>query len=109
MQPELPLFDKQEDLEEVAVFCAWLYQSGKDWYTAATIGAALGHSDRKVRLLASASRGLIVSGPGCKGYKHVRHCDPDEIATVTNLIERQAKSMAHRATEIRRAFHHSAR
>jgi hypothetical protein len=109
MQLELPLYEPSRDLEEVARFVAWLYQAGDQWLVASKISAALGFTDRKIRQLAADSRGMVVSGPGCPGYKHVRHCDPEEIATVTARIERQAKAMGERACDIRRQFHRSPR
>jgi hypothetical protein len=105
MQLELPLYEPSRDLEDVARFVGWLYQAGDQWIVATHITAALGFTDRKIRQLAADSRGLVVSGPGCPGYKHIRHCDQEEVATVTARIERQAKSMAARACDIRRQFH----
>lgn len=105
MQLELPLKDPQIDLEQVARLAAWLYRAGDEWIPARRITELLGLTDRQIRQFAAASRGRIVSGPGAPGYKHVRHCDQEEVSQVTGMIERQARSMAQRALEIRRAFH----
>ena len=106
MQLELTLSAPADpELEEVARLTRYLYEAGDRWVKARQIAAALGVDDRKVRSLASASRGEVVSGPGCPGYKHVRHCDPEEVARVTAQLTRQAKLMADRAGEIRRRFH----
>lgn len=99
---------EQPDLEEVAKLAVWLYQIGDEWVTARRITAALDLTDRQIRHLAAASGGVIVSGPGCPGYKHVRHCDPDELRTVASRLEHQAKLMAERAAAIRRQFHRAA-
>lgn len=109
MQLELSLnAEEQPDLEQVAMLATWLYQSGDEWITARRITEALDFTDRRIRRLASASGGLIVSGPGCPGYKHVLHCDPQEVATVTARLIHQGKLMADRAHQITRAFHRSA-
>ena len=96
------------DLEEVARLSGWLYEQGDRWCLAREIATALGLSDRQIRHLAAASGGLVVSSPGSPGYKHVLHCDPEEIHAITARLEHQAKLMGDRARDIRRAFHRAA-
>lgn len=96
------------DLEDVARFAGWLYSAGDRWVKAAEVSSALAISDRQVRHLAASSAGLIVSSPGSPGYKHIRHCDPEEVAIITARLEHQATAMGDRARQIRRAFHRSA-
>jgi hypothetical protein len=96
------------DLAEVARLSGWLYEAGDRWCKAHEIARALGLCDRQIRNLAAASGGIVVSSPGSPGYKHVRHCDPEEIKTITARLEHQAQLMGNRATEIRRAFHQAA-
>lgn len=96
------------DQDEVARLTRWLYTSGDRWVPAKEILETLGFSDRKVRILAAASRGYIVSSPGSPGYKHVKHCDPEEVRTTTGRLDHQAKLMSQRACEIRTAFHSAA-
>jgi len=90
---------------DVARLAGWLYRAGDVWLSAKTISASLGISDREIRHLATSSQGIIVSSPGSPGYKHVRHCDPEEVAAVAGRLEAQAKAMGDRAREIRLAFH----
>jgi hypothetical protein len=109
MQLELPLHaPPPADLADVARLAGWLYQAGDAWLSAKAISAALGISDREIRHLAASSSGLIVSSPGSPGYKHVRHCDPEEITAVAGRLEAQAKAMGDRARAIRLAFHRAA-
>lgn len=109
MQLELALNAPQPaDLDDVARLAGWLYSAGDRWVRAAEISAALGLGDREIRHLSTSSSGMIVSSPGSPGYKHVRHCDPEEIAAVTSRLEHQANAMGDRARQIRLAFHHSA-
>ena len=105
MQLELGFRAPETDLQEVAHLAAWLYEIGDSWTTAREISAALNLKDRQIRQLAASSGGLIVSGPGCPGYKHIRHCDGEEIATVTARLRHQAKLMADRAGQITSQFH----
>jgi hypothetical protein len=58
--------------------------------------------DREVRELASASKWII---SGQKGYRHVKHSSPEEVAHAANWLESQAKKMSDRAGRIRRAAH----
>lgn len=105
MQLELDLrAPAPPDLAEVARLAGWLYSAGDRWVNARDISRSLGLSDRQIRNLAAASGGIVVSSPGSPGYKHVRHCDPEEINAITGRLEHQAKLMGNRALEIRRAF-----
>ena len=109
MQLELPFRERtQADLEDIARLAAYLYSRGSEWTTAKIIGEDLGIRERRVRELAAESGGLLVSGPGAPGYKHCRHCTPDEIREVTARLLGQAKLMAARASEIARQFHRTA-
>jgi hypothetical protein len=109
MQLELSLnAPTQADLADVAHLASWLYTSGDRWIGAKEISASLGLGERQIRNLAASSGGIIVSSPGSPGYKHVKHCDGEEIKSITARLEHQAKLMAQRAGAIRSAFHHSA-
>ncbi len=106
MQLELALHAPEPvDLVEVARLSGWLYEAGDRWVPARELCAALDITDRQIRHLAASSRGQIVSSPGSPGYKHVRHCDPEEVNAITGRLEHQAKLMGTRAGEIRKAFH----
>ncbi|HTJ77982.1 MAG TPA: hypothetical protein VL357_03225 [Rariglobus sp.] len=52
---------------EIQSLATWL--EGKEWCTARQIEEALGLDERKVRAIAEHSDGLILSGPGCPGYR----------------------------------------
>lgn len=96
------------ELADVAALACWLYNSGDRWISAKEITESLGITDRQIRNIAAGSGGIIVSSPGSPGYKHVRHCDPEEIKSITSRLEHQAKLMAQRACSIRSAFHRAA-
>lgn len=106
MQLEFPLqAPESPDAQDVATLSRWLYEAGDSWHTARSISAALDLSDRQIRHLAASSGGLIVSGPGCPGYRHARHCDPEEIQAVCARLMSQAKIMSDRAGTIRACYH----
>jgi len=86
---------------------SWLYARGDNWSTAKIITAELGFTDRNVRALASASNGQILSGPGCPGYKHIRHSDPEEVAQVVARLRHQAHAMDQRCSAVLRAWHNA--
>jgi hypothetical protein len=99
-----PLVD-QADIDALA---AWL--SGRDWQTARQIEAELGMDERQIRAIAEHSDGLILSGPGCPGYRlfdsQTRIGDADRAA---GRLESQAKKMLTRSSQIRRRIHRFAR
>jgi hypothetical protein len=75
------------------------------FHTADKISAALNLTDRKVRQLAEAADGLIVSGPGSPGYCHLYHCPAEKIHHITATQISQAKLMIRRALRTRRRAH----
>jgi len=75
------------------------------FHTAADLAKALSLSDRKVRQLAEASDGLVISGPGSPGYCHLYHCDPKTIGHIADTLRSQARSMLARSIRIRRRSH----
>lgn len=95
-----PVVSRQE-IETVVQFLA-----GRPWTTAAEILAALGVDDRRLRVIAEQSEGLILSGPGCPGYKLLTAAaqfrEADESA---NRLESQGQRMIFRALQIRRRAH----
>jgi hypothetical protein len=81
--------------ESVDVVVAVLAQA-MDWVTAGELCVKLGFhptdtNKRKLRNLANASAGKIISGQ--KGYKHIRHATPEEITHAANWLRHQAKEM----------------
>jgi hypothetical protein len=91
-----------DDIERLAIF---LYDQGAKWTTAKQITEALGYADRQIRKLASESNGLILSGPGCPGYSHVRRATPEEVQEVVARLRHQAHMMDQRCSAIHKAFH----
>jgi hypothetical protein len=91
-----------DDIERLALF---LYAQGAIWTTAKDITNALGFTDRQIRKLASESNGLILSGPGCPGYRHVRRATPEEVQEVVARLRHQAHMMDQRCSAIHKAFH----
>ena len=79
------------------------YLLGRGWVKAAVIDAELHVDERRVRAIAEASDGMIISGPGCPGYKLFTGVpemgDVDEAA---NRLESQANRKLLRADSLRR-------
>lgn len=97
-------FTAPPDISEVERLLAYL-SARPGFHTAATIAGALTLSDRKVRQLAEAADGLIVSGPGSPGYCHLYHCPAEKIHHITATQISQAKLMIRRALRTRRRAH----
>jgi hypothetical protein len=76
--------------------------SNPGFHTAKQLSAALDLTDRKIRQLAEASDGLIISGPGSPGYCHLYHCDPETIGHIADTLRSQARQMLSRSIRIRR-------
>lgn len=107
-QAELPISTHAKAPEvteaEVAAVCDWL--RGRGWVKAAEISATFSMSDRKVRAIAEASDGRILSGPGSPGYRlFTGTTEIEEADRCASQIESQARRMFARAVSIRRRFH----
>lgn len=89
---------------EVERLLAYL-SANPGFHTANRIASALDLTDRKVRQLAEAADGLIVSGPGSPGYCHLYHCDPETIGRIAEKLVSQGKAMIRRAIRTRRRAH----
>lgn len=106
MQFQLPLNDRLDGGldSDVQALVNWLAERDS-WTTARQIRDVLGHCDRTIRRLASDSAGLIVSGPGCPGYKYIGRATSEEIRHTVQRLDHQASVMLTRAREIRHQAH----
>lgn len=89
---------------EVECLLAWL-SARPGFHTAKQLSAALDLTDRKIRQLAEAADGLIVSGPGSPGYCHLYHCPPETIGHIADTLRSQARNMLRRSIRIRVRAH----
>lgn len=89
---------------EVECLLAWL-SARPGFHTAKQLSAALDLTDRKIRQLAEAADGLIVSGPGSPGYCHLYHCPVEKVDHIANKLISQGKAMIRRAIKSRRKAH----
>lgn len=89
---------------EVDRLVSWL-AARPGFHTAKTISTALDITDRKIRQLAEASDGLIISGPGSPGYCHLSHCPAETLSHIAETLRSQARSMIARSIRIRRRAH----
>lgn len=104
MQLALPLAPAapRTDESEVEALCEWL--RGRGWVSAQIIAANFRWSDRKIRALASASQGRIMSGQ--EGYKLTIEGHFDEVHRAAGWLISQGKDMIRRGISIRRRYHH---
>lgn len=104
MNEQLELIDcsKKQDTDEVQRLIDLLLAAG-NWLTADQIREQIGWSDRKVRALASASKGQIVSTNS--GYKHTKHITPEEFSEFWNRMVNQGKKMIGRAILVKQVHH----
>ena len=89
---------------EIDRLCHYL-EGQRDWKTAKQIKADLGFNERKVRQLAEQSDNRIVSGPGCPGYRHFRHCTCEEITRAADKLLSQGRRMMRRAIRLKNLAH----
>ena len=89
---------------EVECLLAYL-SANPGFHTARQLTAALDFTDRKIRQLAEAADGLIVSGPGSPGYCHLYHCDSKTIGHIADTLRSQARNMLRRSIRIRVRAH----
>lgn len=90
-----------EEIEQVCQFLA-----GRDWTTAREIEQAINIDERRIRAIAEASDGLILSGPGCPGYKlFTDAAQLREVDEAASRLESQGRRMISRAMAYRRRAH----
>ena len=75
------------------------------FHTAKQLAAALDLSDRKIRQLAEASNGLVISGPGSPGYCHLYHCPTEQLGHIAESLISQGKAMIQRGIRTRKLAH----
>lgn len=92
---------RQGEVEELVAFL----QTNPGFHTAKEIGGFMHLTDRKIRQLAEASDGLIVSGPGSPGYCHIHHCDAKTLGHIAEKLISQGKAMIRRALRTRKRAH----
>ena len=106
MHPELdfspkPTPPRPGEVEELISFL----HTNPGFHTARAIGEFMNLSDRKIRQLAEAANGLIVSGPGAPGYIHLHHCPTDQLAHIAESLISQGKAMIQRGIKTRNLAH----
>lgn len=89
---------------EVEILTAYL-KNNPGFHTAKQLSTALAYNDRKIRQLAEAADGMIISGPGSPGYCHLNHCDPKTIGHIADTLRSQARNMLRRSIKIRIRAH----
>jgi hypothetical protein len=82
-----------------------LWASASEWVPAKTISARLGFNERKIRSLAEHSNGVVISGPGCPGYRHISHCTGAQVREVSDRMKSQAKAMLRRSIRLKNLAH----
>jgi hypothetical protein len=84
---------------------------GQSWMTAMHItleskyhiGQQVRWSDRKIRAIANASEGQVISGQ--RGYRLTREATIEEVQHAAAWLRHQARAMRLRALEIDRVYH----
>ena len=90
--------------DEVTRLVQWLHDH-PGFHTALSISETLQMPDRKIRQIAEAADGLIVSGPGSPGYCHLNHCPVEIVARVNDAMISQGKRMIRRGIRSRNRAH----
>lgn len=90
---------------EVDALVSYLQQRGPVWTPAKQILADLGINDRKLRTLKAASSNLVISGPGCPGYRHLDHTTLDQLNEACERSFSQAKAMTSQYLSLRKLAH----
>ena len=90
--------------DEVTRLVQWLHDH-PGFHTALSISETLKMPDRKIRQIAEAADGLIVSGPGSPGYCHLNHCPVEIVARVNDAMISQGKRMIRRGIRSRNRAH----
>ena len=91
------------EVDQLIDFLFW--SSANGWVNAKTISARLGFNERKIRSLAEHSNGVVISGPGCPGYRHISHCTGAQVREVSDRMKSQAKAMLRRSIRLKNLAH----
>lgn len=91
------------EVDQLIDFLLW--SSTKGWVNAKQIAAILGFNERKIRSLAQHSEGIIISGPGCPGYRHIDNCTCAQVREVSDRMKSQAKEMLRRSIRLKNLAH----
>ena len=91
------------EVDQLIDFLLWA--SASEWVPAKTISARLGFNERKIRSLAEHSNGVVISGPGCPGYRHISHCTGAQVREVSDRMKSQAKAMLRRSIRLKNLAH----
>lgn len=102
-QAELPLLSAPPADPGVADLEAWL-ESATRWLGAEDIAQGTGWDDRRIRDLASESD-LVISSPGKRGYRHIRHVTAEEYHRYRNARRSQARKMVGKVIRTDRIFY----
>lgn len=94
---------RASEVDQLIDFLLWA--SRNEWVNAKTIAARLGFNERKIRSLAEHSNGVVISGPGCPGYRHVSNCTGAQIREVSDRMKSQAKAMLRRSIRLKNLAH----
>ena len=91
------------DVDALVDYLRWA--SAKEWVPAKTISTKLGFNERKIRSLAEHSNGVVISGPGCPGYRHIDNCTGAQVREVSDRMKSQAKAMLRRSIRLKNLAH----
>jgi len=91
-------------LEEIDHLVSYLLNH-PGFHTARQLSAILDLSDRKIRQLAEASAGQIVSGPGSPGFFFLHPGPTEKLAHIADTLRSQARSMLRRSILLRNLAH----
>lgn len=91
------------DVDALVDYLRWA--SVKEWVPAKTISTKLGFNERKIRSLAEHSNGVVISGPGCPGYRHIDNCTGAQVREVSDRMKSQAKAMLRRSIRLKNLAH----
>lgn len=94
--------------DEVTRLVTYL-QSHPGFHTAKDLSSTFQIPDRKIRQLAEAAAGLIVSGPGAPGYIHLHHCPTEQLGHIAESLISQGKAMIQRGIRTRKLAHQAIR
>jgi hypothetical protein len=87
-----------EDTERLVLCLA-----GRGWQTGLSLRTRLGWTERRLRAVASGSKGRVLSWPGSKGYCLTAEAATEDIDHACAALTSQARDMLSRAEDIRQA------
>ncbi len=105
LQLELPIAEKAPKISEGEIVAMMNTLHGRGWQKSSQLGAKTWDQKRRLRAIANASNGRIVSWPGSPGYKLFDECTPEDFLRGDNATRSAVRELLGKWKRILKRMH----